>query len=285
MPVADAAGLYIAQGQGLFAAEGLHVTIDSIVSGADATKGQNAGTYDITTGNAVSYIQAQVTHKANLEIVAEGSLMQPDDQALYTIPGSPITTVADLKGRKIGVNVPDNIGTLLISSVLQEHGLSPHEVHFVAMPFPAMEQALDNHVIDAAWLPEPFGSADSASMGVQELCDLDQGAMQDFPVSWYVVTKAWAKKYPRTLEAFLDALRQGQQIASTQRVAVEQAMEKLPHPYTVPPAIASVMSPESFPVSVAPDIAPAHVQQVANEMYHFGMLGQPFQVSSMLGGL
>jgi len=285
VPVADEAGLFIAQDQGLFAAEGLHVTIDPIVSSADAAKGQNDGKYDITAGNAVSYVQDQVTRQANLEIVAEGSLMQPDNQALYTVPGSAVTTVADLKGRTIGVNVLNNIGTLLISSVLKEHGLSARQVHFVAIPFPAMAQALHNHVIDAAWLPEPFGSADTASMGLQELCDLDQGATQSFPVGWYVVTKTWAKKYPRTLEAFLDALRQGQEIADTQRTAVEQAMEKLPPPYTVPPMIAAVMSLETYPLSVAPDIDPARVQRVSNEMSQFGMLSQPFQVRSMLGGL
>jgi NitT/TauT family transport system substrate-binding protein len=171
--------------------------------------------------------------------------MEPDNQALYTLAGSPITTIAGLEGRKIGVNVLDNIGTLLISSVLEEHGLSVKKVHFVAMPFPAMAQALHRHVIDAAWLPEPFGSEFSATMGLQELCDLDQGATTSFPVGWYVVTKAWAKRYPRTLAAFLDALQQGQEIADTQRSAVEQPMEKLPSPYTVPPMIASVMSLET----------------------------------------
>jgi len=285
VPVADEAGLYIAQNEGLFAAEGLHVTIDSIVSSADATNGQNDGKYDITAGNSVSYIQAQVTRKSDLEIVAEGSLMQPDNQALYTLPGSRITDENDLKGARIGVNVPSNIGTLLISSMLHEYGVSPGQVHFVAMPFPLMGQALQRHAIDAAWLPEPFGSADAASMGLQELCDLDQGATQGFPVGWYVVTKAWAKKYPRTLAAFLDALQQGQEIADTQRTAVERAMEKLPPPYTVPPLIASVMSLETYPLNVAPDIDQSRVQRVANEMYQFGMLKQPFKVSSMLGGL
>jgi NitT/TauT family transport system substrate-binding protein len=285
VPVADEAGLYIAQDEGLFAQEGLHVTIDAIVSSADATKGQNDGQFDITAGNAVSYVQDQVNHASNLEIVAEGSLMQPGNQALYTLAGSPITTIAGLQGRKIGVNVLDNIGTLLISSVLAEHGVSLSKVHFKAMPFPLMAQALHSHQIDAAWLPEPFGSEFSAGLGLQQLTDLDQGATSDFPVGWYVVTKAWAQKYPHTLAAFLDALKRGQQIADTQRTAVEQAMEELPKPYTVPPMIASVMSLESYPLNVAPDIDPNRVQRVANEMLQFRMLGQPFQVKTMLGGL
>ena len=57
VPVADEAGLYIAQDEGLFAQEGLHVTIKSIVSSADATSGQNDGKYDITAGN-VGFLHA-----------------------------------------------------------------------------------------------------------------------------------------------------------------------------------------------------------------------------------
>ncbi len=285
VPVADEAGLYIAEDEGLFKAEGLKVTIDSIVSSADATKGQNDGTYDVTAGNSVSYIQDQVTGQSNLEIIAEGSLMQPGTQALYTLPGSPVRNVTELKGKRIGVNVRNNIGTLLISSVLEEYGMSPREVHFVPVNFPQMGEALKQHLIDVAWLPEPFGSADEEGMGLQELCDLDQGATANFPVGWYVVTKAWAKKYPRTMAAFLTALQEGQQIADTRRDAVEQAMEKLPVPYTVPAGIAAVMSLETYPLNTAPDIDRSRVQRVANEMYQFQMLGSPFKVSSMLGGL
>jgi NitT/TauT family transport system substrate-binding protein len=285
VPVADEAGLYIAADDGLFAQEGLHVTIQSIVSSADATKGQNDGEFDITAGNAVSYVQDQVTGQSNLEIVAEGSLMQPGNQALYTLPQSPINDVDRLRHARIGVNVLNNIGTLLISSVLAEYGISASQVHFEAMPFPEMGTALKRHLIDVAWLPEPFGSADAATMGLQELCDLDQGATANFPVGWYVVTKAWAKKYPRTLAAFLDALRQGQEIADTQRTAVEQAMEKLPTPFTVPPVIASVMSLETYPLNITPGIDEDRVQRVANEMYQFHMLTRPFQVNTMLGGL
>ena len=282
VPVGDEAGLYVAKDQGLFTKVGLNVTIDSIVSSALATKDQNDGAYDITAGNSVSYIQDQVTGASNLEIVAEGSLMQPNNQALYTMPGSPIKSIAGLRGARIGVNVPDNIGTLLISSVLEEHGVSPKDVHFVPVNFPLMGQDLKKHIIDVAWLPEPFGSEDQASMGLEELCDLDQGATASFPVGWYVVTKAWAKKYSRTLAAFLYALREGQQIADTDRSVVQDAMEKLPFPYTVPAQIAAVMSLEDYPLSIAPDIDQSRVQRVADAMYQFQMLTHPFQVSSML---
>ena len=284
VPVADEAGLYIAEDEGLFRDEGLNVRIDSIVSSALATQDQNNGTYDITAGNSVSYIQDQVSGRSNLEIVAEGSLMQPNNQALYTLPGSPLRGITQLGHARIGVNVTNNIGTLLISSVLEEHGVSLSGVKFVAVKggFPLMAQALQQHQIDVAWLPEPFGSAFAMRYGFQQVADLDQGATASFPVGWYVVTKAWAKKYPRTLAAFLDALKQGQEIADSDRSAVERAMEKLPLPYAVAAPIAAVMSLENYPLSVAPDIDLSRVQRVADAMYEFHMLTHTFHVSSML---
>jgi NitT/TauT family transport system substrate-binding protein len=197
------------------------------VSSALATQDQNNGTSDITAGNSVSYIQDQVSGRSNLEIVAEGSLMQPNNQALYTLPGSPLKSITELGHARIGVNATNNIGTLLISSVLEEHGVSLRDVQFVPIKtgFPDMALALQQHLIDVAWLPEPFGSADSMKFGLQEVADLNQGATTNFPVGWYVVTKAWAKKYPRTLEAFLAAL---QQAGSRRHVRVPHAEPAVP---------------------------------------------------------
>ena len=54
-PAIDSAGLYIAQDEGLFAAQGLHVTIVPVKnpppSTQDLVDGQMHGQYDITAGN------------------------------------------------------------------------------------------------------------------------------------------------------------------------------------------------------------------------------------------
>ena len=276
VPVADDVGLYIAQQQGLFAAQGLHVKIVPIISSETAISTQVRGGYDITVGNYVSYIQAQARHQASLRIAAEGSLMQQNDQALYTLPGSPIKNIRDLRGKRIGVNVVGNIGTLLISSVLVDHGISPASVRFVPVNFPQMAQELQDHAIDAAWLPEPFASLAEARYGDQELVDLDQGATQSFPVGCYIVTRTWAEKYPQTLAAFLRALGQAQEIADTSRPAVEHALEA----YTgIPPLIAAVMAIDTYPLA----LDPVRIQRVADAMLRFRLIRQPFRVGSMLG--
>ncbi len=59
-PAIDSAGLYIAQMDGLFAAQGLNVTIVPAgkvpPSTQDLINGQVKGTYDITAGDYVTYI-------------------------------------------------------------------------------------------------------------------------------------------------------------------------------------------------------------------------------------
>ena len=189
---------------------------------------QVAGAYDITGGNYVSYIQAQQEHRANLDIFAEGSVMEPGTQGIYTLPDSPVATLADLKGQTVAINAPDNILFLLTASVLAEHGVSPSSVHFASIPFPEMPDELKSAAVSAAVMPEPYASGAEEAQGGVPLADLDQGATTSFPVEGYVVTKKWAAEHPRTLAAFYRALEQGQRIADVSRAAAEQAMVDMP---------------------------------------------------------
>ena len=244
------------------------------------------GQYDITGGNYVSYIQAQQKGTANLDILAEGSLMRPGTQGIYTMPHSPIETLADLKGRTIAINAPNNILYLLSASILAEHGISPKKVHFITdIPFPKMPAVLKAGSIDAAALPEPFASIAEETNGAVRLVDLDQGATTGFPVSGFVVTKQWAAEHPHTLTAFYRALEQGQQIADSDRAAAERAMQDLPAPLGLSPQTASVMALNSYPVSTGPvgSVDKLRLQRLVNVMHRF--LGFPdFNVDSMLVG-
>jgi ABC-type nitrate/sulfonate/bicarbonate transport system substrate-binding protein len=77
VPVADSAALYIAQQRHLFAAEGLHVKIVPVVSGATAISGQLADKFDVVLGNYVSYILANTQHGHNFRVLAPGAAVGP----------------------------------------------------------------------------------------------------------------------------------------------------------------------------------------------------------------
>jgi NitT/TauT family transport system substrate-binding protein len=97
VPALDSAGFFVALYQGLFKAQGLNVTFRPATSSETVIAGQVRGIYDITGGNYVSYIQAQQQHQADLYIFAEGSVMQPGAQGIYTMPDSPVRTLGDLR--------------------------------------------------------------------------------------------------------------------------------------------------------------------------------------------
>jgi NitT/TauT family transport system substrate-binding protein len=276
VPTADSAGLYVAQQQGFFTNAGLHVKIATVVSSATAIAGQLNGHYDITSGNYVSYIRAAVEKHADLRIIAEGSVMQPQGQEILTPTGSPYTTIADLRGKTIGVNVPDNIGTILVGTALEENGVPLSGVRLKPIPFPEMATALRKHEVDAAWLPEPFISSAEEQVGAQELFDTDQGATSNFPIAGYVATRTWEQKYPRTAAAFTRALEQGQARADSNRADAEQAMETFAG---VSQQTAAIMGLDNYPLGVDR----IRLQRVADAMQRFGLLKQAFSMSQLIG--
>jgi len=285
VPAVDSAGFFIALYEGLFKQQGLNVTFVPAVSSETAIADQVKGDYDVTGGNYVSYIQAQQAGQADLDIFAEGSVMQPGAQALYTMPGSKITNLRDLEGKTVGINAPNNILYLLVASALASDGVPVNSVKFDSnIPLPGMAAALKAGVIQAAVLPEPFASQAQAAFGVTTLADLNQGATTDFPIQGYVVTRQWAAEYPKTLAAFRRALEEGQQIADTNRTALEQAMEDLPmkpEPLGVSQETAALMAVDNYPVGPVDTV---RLQRVADVMSQF--LGFPsFNVASMVGNL
>ena len=108
------------------------------------------------------------------------------------------------------------------------------------------------------------------------LADLDQGATTSFPVLGYVVTKQWARKYPRTLAAFYQALEQGQEIADTDQAAIQHVMVTYGSSSRV---TAALMTRETYPLGV--DIS--RLQRVEDLMLQFDLLGRPFQIRSIVG--
>jgi NitT/TauT family transport system substrate-binding protein len=293
VPAMDSAGFFVAQNEGLFAKEGLKINYTPATSSETAIQQQLKGQLQISAGNYVSYIEA--AEKGDpLEVISEGSVMQQGAQTIFVMPSSHITSLSQLKGKLIGVNAPSNIDYLLDVSVLRENGINPKDVTFPngkdkasaqfndggAIPFPLMASLLQSGKIAAATLPEPFASLAEQGDGAVPLADLNQGATTDFPIEGYVVTKAWAAQNKYTLQRFLAALSAGQEIADTDRAAVEKAFEDLPSPPKgqVPPKIAAVMALDTYPIG----IDQTRLQRVANVMFQFGLLPNAYNVSNML---
>jgi NitT/TauT family transport system substrate-binding protein len=271
VPTADLLGLYIAQDKNLFAQQGLHVTIEKIASSQAIIADQLAGKVDISAGSYIPYISAQAAG-AKFQILAEASTLRADTRALVVPADSRIMTISELIGAKIGVNGTNSIGTLLISELLSEHGLSPGKVDLVTdeQGFPAMPGALADGAWSAAFLAEPYVTFAEEHYGERVLADLDTGAASDFPIDGYVATQAWAQKYPHTAAAFVRAIEEGQQIADTNELDVQAAMAEADD---LPVSVTAVMAVPQFPTG---PVDVTRIQRVADAMLQFGILAPQF---------
>jgi NitT/TauT family transport system substrate-binding protein len=280
IPATDLAGLYIAQDQGLFAKQGLHVTIEQIPSSQAIIADQLKGQVDISAGSYIAYISAQAAG-ARFRILAEASTLRPDTRVLVTTASSPIVAVDQLAGKKIAVNATKSIGTLLISVLLSDHGISSARVHFITdqRGFPAMPAQLQEGAWNAAFLAEPYITLAGEKYGDRVLADLDQGSAVNFPIDGYVATTAWAQQNPKTAAAFVRAIQAGQLLADTDSAAVQAAMAKYDN---LGPLVTTAMALSGYPTG---PVNQARIQRVAAAMLKFGLLSRRYAAEVEQGTL
>jgi len=294
VPTADAAGLYIALDKGYFAQQGLTVKIVPIGGGEYGMGDLQTGKAQLIEGNYVSFILAQIagtfaapnpnnpaqtlaSKPIDMRMIADSSQMQPGNQALYVLPSSPYKTVQQLvqAHAEVGVNTLHNIGTVLLGSLLASDGYKVSALQQVPEILPDMPELLARHKISAAWLPDPFGTEAEQEYGAVQLADFDQGSLQNFPIGTIVGNATWVQSHPNTVAAFLRAYNEGQQVADTDRAAVESAL--VVHT-GVTKEVAATMTLDTYPLVMDVPV----MQRVADAMYEFGVISKPYDIADMI---
>jgi NitT/TauT family transport system substrate-binding protein len=267
VPSADLAGVYLAQDDGFFAKEGLHVKIVKIAASKVVVADQLAGKIDLCAGAYMPYITAEAAGK-RFAILAEGSVMTPGTRALLVPKGSSLNSVARLAGKTIGMNATNSIGTLLVEAALEEAGVNPKSVRFETdtAGFPTMAKELSEGTWDAAFFGEPYLTQGEEEYGESTLVDLDQGALTGLPISGYIVTQSWLKANPATAAAFVKAIEAAELEADTEPNKARAAMAESDH---LPAMVTALMSIPDFPTGPVDE---NRIEREALDMLEFGFL-------------
>jgi NitT/TauT family transport system substrate-binding protein len=274
LPIADAAQLKLAIDRGLFKAEGLTVKTQMLQGGAEAPPKLQSGNLDLAIGAYVPFFMAKAGGFP-LHIVADAFETGPGTHTVMVAKDSPIRTVKDLAGKKIGVNVKHNLATLLIQATVRPQGVALDEdKNFVAIPFPNMQTALKNHSVDAVQFVEPFGTQAQKAIGARLITDLSEGPTASFPVGGYASTDSWAKRYPKTMAAFQRAIIKAQGLLADRQVLAQT----LPTYTQIDAATAQTIHTGTYPTS----INTTRLQRVADIMQQYSYLKQPLDVKSLV---
>lgn len=276
LPLVDDAALHIAVKEGYFKAEGLTVQVEPVQQSIQALPALTKGDVDVIAGaNYVTFLMANEKGALKLRVLAEGATLKSNMMDVLALPKSNIKTAKDLEGKKVAVNILNNIQSLTLNQILKANNVDPTKIKYVAVPFPQMAAALQSGQVDAIHAVEPFISDAQKKTGAKVVVDGGSDPVADMPISGYVSTSDFTIKYPKTAAAFQRAIIKAQQLAATDRKVVEQV---LPGYTKIDAQTAAIITLPGFPTS----LNTTRMQRLADLMTNSGMLQSKVDLSSIL---
>jgi putative hydroxymethylpyrimidine transport system substrate-binding protein len=206
-PNADHAPLYAAITNGDFRNAGLEVKPQTPANPAQPLQLLAAGRVDM----AISYEpELLLARDAGLRLVSIGALVQRPLTSIIALPGSHVTKVADLKGKKVGTaGIPYQAAEL--RTALQAAGVSPSSVQEVNVGFNLVPAMLSGKV--AATLG---GFWNYEAIQLEELhkrpltIPVNQAGVPNYDELVLVVREEEARREGQDLRAFMQALSRGE---------------------------------------------------------------------------
>ncbi len=163
-----------------------------------------AGALDVATMSANSAIFA-AAEGVKFKIIA--SISRESDRGFYTKfmvkSDSPIKTIADLKGKTIGLNGFSGSGHLWTRMILQKAGIAESDVTLVPISFSSQDEALRAGKIDVAMFPQPFAQMSETRGGVRTIYTSKDGAPFEEELMVLIAKDEFLAKNPALVRSFL----------------------------------------------------------------------------------
>ena len=270
LPVADMAGLYLADQEGYFAEEGLEVTIQTVPGGAAGVPAMVAGDLQFSTTTWPSLILAK-SEGLDLMMVQENSGNAPGVNAILTAAGAPYQDGADLEGQTIAVNLLGGVTEIQVRDCLKSAGLEPGEYSLAEIPFPDQVAAIESGQIQAGLVAEPFVTI-SKDQGARVIIDTPvcNEGMKTFPVLGWATTAEYADENPQVTAAFQRAVERGMELAESDPETVSEIVQTFT---ALSPELATRMTQPGWLEDRAPSLERAEYTQ--DLMLEYGLLDEP----------
>jgi sulfonate transport system substrate-binding protein len=147
---------------------GVGITWTEFNAGPVQLEALNVGAIDFGDVGEAPPIFAQA---AGAPLVYAGATVpRPQLEAIIVPKGSAITTVADLKGKKIAFNKGSNVQYFLVK-LLEKHGLKYGDVQAIYLPPPDARAAFQKGAVDAWVIWDPFLASAQKTLDAQILAD------------------------------------------------------------------------------------------------------------------
>jgi NitT/TauT family transport system substrate-binding protein len=285
IPGVDTAPLYLAQRDGLFAAEGLtDVVIDNVSTEGAALSAVANGQADIAASDYGDIFYAQ-SQNPDLRILSDGYDASAGVLEVLTWPNSSITTPGALADDSVGVpdeqvlpglagsGHPVSLDAAAATQVLTNYlGNDAESVNWQPMSQQQEVTELAAHDLNAAVLSQPYIYEAESQFGASVVFDACSGSTASLPLTGYVATEAWVKDNSPAVADFQAVMAK----ANTDASMAGEVQKILPRTTGMTVADADLSTIGSYPASTSA----INLERVVRLMSNFDML-KPTQIPSV----
>lgn len=183
------------------AEQGVDVQWTEFPGGPQLLEGLNVGSIDFGVTGETPPVFAQAAGADLLYVAYEPPA--PTSEAILVPKDSTITSVKDLKGKKVVLNKGSNVHYLLVRA-LEDAGLKYTDIQTVFLPPADARAAFERGSVDAWVIWDPYQAAAEQQLHARTLRDATGIADNH---QFYLATKPFAEKHPKVIETLIEEVR------------------------------------------------------------------------------
>jgi len=250
----------------------LGVTVEwtEFPGGPQLLEALSAGAIDFGTTGDAPPIFAQAGRDALVYVAVEPAA--PAGEAILVPKGSPIQTLADLKGKKLALNKGSNVHFLLVQA-LAKAGLSPKDITPVYLAPADARAAFERGNVDAWAIWDPYLAAAQAATEARTLAD---GTGLASNRQFYLASRELAAKHPELIQAAIQELVKTDSWAAGHQHDVAELLA--PKTGLPAPVLEVSLARLAYGVTPVDDEVLKSQQQIADTFFQLGLIPKPITV-------
>jgi sulfonate transport system substrate-binding protein len=199
----------------------------------------------------------------------------PKGEAILVPKDSKLTSVADLKGRKVALNKGSNVHYLLVKA-LEKAGVKYSEIEPVFLAPADARAAFERGAVDAWVIWDPFMAAAEAATGARILAD-GTGVVANY--QFYFASKKFLESDPTVVDAVLVQLGEVDDWAKGDIHAVAEQLA--PAIGLSVPVVEVALKRQSYGIKPLTDTVINDQQQVADTFFSLGLIPKQIKISDV----
>jgi ABC-type nitrate/sulfonate/bicarbonate transport system substrate-binding protein len=259
--------VFIAQEQGLFDQENLRLKAIAVGSSNDLVNTMVAGQADILPATSlVPIIHLEIQSPGRVRIFSHSRMNEANAlDKIIVRDSSPLHTVEDLHGKKVGV-FPGTAPSHMLAAFFKKHGVDPASVTMLQLPPQAQLSSLESGAVDALFAYEPVTTTALVHGGYRQLFgSVYADLLNPCPIGASVISREFERNHPHLAVRAVRALQQGVDYMSAHPAESRTLLTKY---IKLPPEVAARVNVADVTLSNQVDIA--NLQQFIDLLYQTG---------------